>query len=60
LIATKLISRLRGIFRIDVPLPTLFNKPTIQELVGTIVHSWGDSKIVEEIADTYREVQMMT
>jgi acyl transferase domain-containing protein/acyl carrier protein len=60
LIATKLISRLREIFRIDIPLPTLFNKPTIQELMGTIVHSWGDSKIVEEIADTYREVQMMT
>lgn len=59
LIATRLISRLREIFRIDIPLPTLFNKPTVRELVDTINHSWGDRNIVLEIAETYREVQLM-
>jgi polyketide synthase PksJ len=56
LIATKLISRLREIFRIDIPLPTLFDRPTIREVVDNIVNEWGDAATVEEIAQTYREV----
>jgi hypothetical protein len=56
LIATKLISRLREIFRIDISLPTLFDRPTIREVADNIVHKWGDRETVEEIAKTYREV----
>jgi acyl transferase domain-containing protein/acyl carrier protein len=56
LIATKLISRLREIFRIDIPLPTLFDRPTIREVVDNIAHTWGDRETVEDIAKTYREV----
>jgi polyketide synthase PksJ len=57
LVATKLISRLREIFRIDISLSTLFNRPTIREIVDNIVQTWGDNETVEEIARTYREVQ---
>jgi acyl carrier protein len=60
LLATKLVSRLREIFRIDLPLDILFDKPTIREVMDNIVHTWGDSEVVEEIAKTYREVQMLT
>ena len=56
LIATRLISRLREIFRIDIPLPTLFDRPTVREVVDSIVQTWGDGETVEEIARTYREV----
>ncbi|MDQ1353893.1 MAG: hypothetical protein QG657_4202, partial [Acidobacteriota bacterium] len=56
LIATKLMSRLREIFRIDIPLTTLFDKPTIRGLVDNIVDSWGDGETVAEIARAYREV----
>jgi len=59
LIATKLISRLREIFRIDIPLPTLFDRPTIRELVDNISYTWGSSETVEEIARTYRQVQAL-
>jgi acyl transferase domain-containing protein len=59
LIATRLISRLREIFRIDIPLPTLFDRPTIRELLENIVDTWGDMETVDEIARTYREVQEM-
>ena len=59
LIATRLISRLREIFRIDIPLPTLFDRPTIREIVDYIVQTWGDRDTVEEIAKTYREVQSL-
>jgi polyketide synthase PksJ len=59
LIATKLISRLREIFRIDIPLPTLFDRPTIRELVDNIAYTWGDSQTVAEIAKTYRDVQAL-
>jgi amino acid adenylation domain-containing protein len=59
LIATKLASRLREVFRIDFPLKVLFNQPTIRGVVENIVHSWGDVETVDEIARTYREVEMM-
>jgi polyketide synthase PksJ len=57
LVATKLIARLREIFRIDISLSTLFDRPTIRDLVENIAHIWGDKETVEEIARTYREVQ---
>jgi acyl carrier protein len=60
LLATKLVSRLREIFRIDLPLDILFDKPTIRELLDNIVNIWGDGEAVEEIAKTYREVQLLT
>jgi acyl carrier protein len=56
LLATKLISRLREIFKIDLPLNILFDKPTVREVVDNIAHTWGDREVVEEIARTYREV----
>jgi acyl carrier protein len=56
LIATKLISRLREIFRIDIPLPTLFDRPTIREVVENIINTWGDRETVDEISKAYREV----
>jgi len=60
LIATKLISRLREIFRVDVSLASIFNKPTIRGLIDEIAGIWGDMETVEEIARTYREVQLIT
>lgn len=60
LLATKLVSRIREIFRIDLPLNILFDKSTIREVVDNIVHTWGDREVVEEIAKTYREVQLLT
>jgi acyl carrier protein len=59
LIATKLVSRLREIFRIDIPLPTLFERPTIRGVVENIAQNWGDPDTVAEIAAAYREVEMM-
>jgi len=56
LVATRLISRLREIFRLDIPLPTLFEKPTVREVVGVIAQEWGDENTVDEIARTFREV----
>ncbi|MCU0286015.1 MAG: amino acid adenylation domain-containing protein [Acidobacteria bacterium] len=55
LIATRLISRLREIFRINIPLPILFNRPTIRDVVDYIINTWGDASTVEEIALAYRE-----
>ncbi|NIM16914.1 MAG: amino acid adenylation domain-containing protein [Candidatus Aminicenantes bacterium] len=60
LLATKLVSRLREIFRIDFPLDLFFDRSTIRGVVEHIAHSLGDSGIVEEIAKTYREVELLT
>jgi acyl carrier protein len=55
LLAARLASRLREIFRIDIPLNIFLNKPTVRQLMEYIADRWGSKESVEEIAATYRE-----
>jgi len=57
LLATRVVSRLREIFRIDIPLAVFFNKPTIRQVLEYLIAQWGDGEIVQEIARTYREAE---
>ncbi|UVT16100.1 MAG: amino acid adenylation domain-containing protein [Nitrospira sp.] len=38
LLATQLVSRIREVFEIDIPLPMLFERPTIEALAETVTH----------------------
>jgi hypothetical protein len=37
-------------------LDTLFDRPTIREIMNYILQTWDDPGVLEEIAKTYREV----
>ena len=57
LLATQLIARVNKIFRSEVSIKELFNKPSINGLSIELENYWGSKSTVEEIAKTYREFQ---
>jgi amino acid adenylation domain-containing protein len=54
LLATQLVSRVRSVFRVDVPLPMIFEAPTVAELALLIVQkqiaSAGSDRAAEILA----------
>jgi acyl carrier protein len=56
LLATQIILRLRDIFRVEVPVRSMFDTPTISGIVKTMSAIWGGREIVEEIAWTHLQV----
>jgi hypothetical protein len=60
MLANHIVARLRAIFRVDLPLRSLFERPTIDETVGVIAEMWGGREIVEEIAWTFAQVQQLS
>jgi amino acid adenylation domain-containing protein/non-ribosomal peptide synthase protein (TIGR01720 family) len=61
LLATQVISRLRGTFQVELlPLRKLFESPTVAELVDSLAQLWGGIGVVEEIAQTARELEKLS
>lgn len=60
LLATQVISRLRQVFQIELPLRSLFEAPTVESTVKLIAESWGDRDVVEEIARTLQELAQIS
>ncbi|MHC5748568.1 MAG: non-ribosomal peptide synthetase, partial [Nostoc sp.] len=56
LMTTQVISRIRQIFQIELPIRSLFKSPTIEGLVDAIAQIWGTHEVVEEIARTWKEL----
>ncbi|HEY9853556.1 MAG TPA: amino acid adenylation domain-containing protein [Leptolyngbyaceae cyanobacterium] len=59
LLATQVISRLRQVFQIDLPLRSLFEAPTVESTVNLIAENWGSRDVVEEIARTLQELEQL-
>ncbi|HYG12125.1 MAG TPA: amino acid adenylation domain-containing protein, partial [Pyrinomonadaceae bacterium] len=60
LLATQVVSRLRQIFRVEIPLRALFQMPTVEGIVEVLAQMWEGREIVEEIALTVREVEQLS
>jgi amino acid adenylation domain-containing protein len=59
LLATQLISQVRQVFRVELPLRSLFEEPTVAGLLKELARAWGDAEIVEEIARTLKEIEQL-
>jgi amino acid adenylation domain-containing protein len=59
LLATQLISQVREVFRIELPLRSLFEEPTVSGLLKEIAQAWGGMEILEEVARTLKEIDQL-
>jgi amino acid adenylation domain-containing protein len=57
LLATQTISRIRDILRIEVPLRTLFEAPTIAEMSQAIISHEAESGQIEKIAQLWKRIE---
>ena len=60
LLATQVISRVSEAFQIELPLRSLFERPTVEGLALAVTDAWGEAEIVEEIAATWKQVQQLS
>jgi amino acid adenylation domain-containing protein len=60
LMTTQVISRLRQVFQVELPIRSLFDSPTVEGLVNAIAKIWGDRQVVEEIARTLKEIEQIS
>lgn len=59
LLITKIIAKLKEIFRTEIPLDEVMEEPTIEMIHKILVKSWGDEETLSQIAQAYREYQQM-
>jgi acyl carrier protein len=60
LLATQMILRLREVFRIEVPVRSMFETPTVSSIVKVMSTLWGGREIVEEIAWTFLQLEPLS
>jgi acyl carrier protein len=60
ILATQVLSRVRGVFRMELPLRILFDNRTVRELANAITKLRGESVISEEIAATLRAIESLS
>lgn len=60
LLLTRLLSRIKDVFRAELPLRTVMEDPTVEGMIRSLVSEWGDAGTVADIADAYREYQRLT
>jgi acyl carrier protein len=60
LLATQVVSRIRKVFRSDLPLSALFEKPTIAELSTAIRANARDPADIERVANAIVRVKNMS
>lgn len=57
LLATRIVSKIREIFRIEIPLRSMFDRPTVKGLSETVAELWGGAEAAEQIALLYEQVE---
>jgi len=56
LLATQTLFRIRSIFEVELPLRSLFERPTVAGIVDELAQLYEDRATVDEIARIYQEI----
>jgi hypothetical protein len=59
LLATQMMARIRDTFQIELPLRTLFENPSVEELAKAILRHHPTSDRTEQIAEVIRKVNAL-
>jgi len=58
LVATEIVSQLLDVFQVELAIRSIFDSPTIDQLIkGPLCDAFGDSELVEEVADIWLSVE---
>jgi amino acid adenylation domain-containing protein len=60
LLATQVMSRIRDVFQVDIPLRALFEKPTVEELAIAIMHANGERISKEELSGMLDDLESLS
>jgi amino acid adenylation domain-containing protein/FkbM family methyltransferase len=60
LLATQIVSRVREVFELDLPLSVLFDQSTIAELVDAMASLYGGRETIDEIAKEFQEIENLS
>jgi amino acid adenylation domain-containing protein len=60
LMATQLLSRVQKIFRVELPLRNLFERPTVLGMVDALAVAYGDENAIEDIAQMVKQLREMS
>ena len=60
LLATRVVSKLRDIFRVEIPMRRIFEKPTVKGVIEILADLLGGMDTVEQIALLYEQVECLT
>lgn len=60
LLVTRVISRLRQDFQVELPLRCLFESPTVEGLVNELTKLWGDRNTVEQVAEVLKNMESLS
>ncbi|GIP23198.1 type I polyketide synthase [Paenibacillus sp. J22TS3] len=59
LLLTRLLSRIKDVFRVDLPLSMMLETPTVNGMLKALEGEWGSREVLEEIAVSYRDYQKL-
>jgi amino acid adenylation domain-containing protein len=60
LLAAMVVSRIRGRFRIDLTLRTLFERPTVEGLAGAVAQKVSEQGVAEELLGMVEELEHLS
>jgi acyl carrier protein len=60
LLAHRVLNRIQEAFRVELPLRSLFERPTVAGVVAALAQALGDPALVQDVARLYQQLEGLT